>query len=102
MEWVRRPGCDVARFVPAGYVILLGAAGSKLLFLPRYRRKVGIGRIAASPPVLGALAGPRRPGGYSNPAPATLEIIAAANAPVAPERPFHPHAGEITLPPAPP
>ena len=60
--------------------------------------QLGIGRIYAAPLVLGAASGPRRPGGYSNPAPATLEIIAAANAPVAPERPFHAGAGELTTP----
>ena len=60
--------------------------------------QLGVGRIYAAPLVLGAPGGPRRPGGYSNPAPATLEIIAAANAPVAPERPFHAGAGELTTP----
>ena len=60
--------------------------------------RLGVGQIAAAPLVLGAPAGPRRPGGYSNPAPATLEIIAAANAPVAPERPFYANAGELTTP----
>lgn len=60
--------------------------------------QLGVGRIYAAPLVLGAASGPRRPGGYSNPAPATLEIIAAAGAPVAPERPFHAGAGELTTP----
>ena len=60
--------------------------------------QLGIRRIYAAPLVLGAADGPRRPGGYSNPAPATLEIIAAANAPIAPERPFHAGAGELTTP----
>ena len=60
--------------------------------------QLGVGRIYAAPLVLGAASGPRRPGGYSNPAPATLEIIAAANAPVAPERPFYAGAGELTTP----
>ena len=60
--------------------------------------QLGVVRIYAAPLVLGAAGGPRRPGGYSNPAPATLEIIAAANAPVAPERPFHAGAGELTTP----
>ena len=60
--------------------------------------QLGVGRIYAAPLVLGVPGGPRRPGGYSNPAPATLEIIAAANAPVAPERPFHAGAGELTTP----
>ena len=60
--------------------------------------QLGIDRIYASPLVLGEATGPRRPNGYSNPAPATLEIIAAANAPVAPERPFHANVGELTTP----
>ena len=60
--------------------------------------QLGIQRIYASPLVLGEATGPRRPGGYSNPAPATLEIIAAARAPVAPERPFHANVGELTTP----
>lgn len=60
--------------------------------------QLGVRRIYAAPLVLGAASGPRRAGGYSNPAPATLEIIAAANAPVAPERPFHAGAGELTTP----
>ena len=59
---------------------------------------LGIGRIYAAPLTLGEATGPRRAGGYSNPAPATLEIIAAAGAPVAPERPFHAGAGELTTP----
>ena len=60
--------------------------------------QLGVQRICASPLVLGEATGPRRPNGYSNPAPATLEIIAAANAPVAPERPFHANIGELTTP----
>ena len=60
--------------------------------------QLGIDRIYASPLVLGEATGPRRPNGYSNPAPATLEIIAAANAPVAPERLFHANVGELTTP----
>ncbi len=60
--------------------------------------QLGVQRIYASPLVLGEATGPRRPGGYSNPAPATLEIIAAAKAPVAPDRPFHANVGELTTP----
>ena len=59
---------------------------------------LGVQRIFASPLVLGEATGPRRTGGYSNPAPATLEIIAAAGAPVAPDRPFHANVGELTTP----
>ena len=60
--------------------------------------RLGVERVYASPLVLGEPGGPRRPGGYSNPAPATLEIIAAAGAPVAPERQFHAGVGELTTP----
>ena len=60
--------------------------------------QLGVQRIYASPLVLGEATGPRRPGGYSNPAPATLEIIAAANAPVAPQRPIYANVGELTTP----
>ena len=55
-------------------------------------------RIYASPLVLGEATGPRRPNGYSNPAPATLEIIAAGNAPVAPQRSIYANVGELTTP----
>ena len=60
--------------------------------------RLGVQRIYAAPLMLGEPGGPRRPGGYSNPAPATLEIIAAAGAPVAPERQFHTGVGELTTP----
>ena len=60
--------------------------------------RLGVERVYAAPLVLGEPGGPRRPGGYSNPAPATLEIIAAAGAPVAPERQFHAGVGELTTP----
>ena len=60
--------------------------------------QLGVGRVCAAPLVLGEPTGPRRPGGYSNPAPATLEIIAAAGAPVAPQRPYHANVGELTTP----
>ena len=60
--------------------------------------KLGVERVYAAPLVLGEPGGPRRPAGYSNPAPATLEIIAAAGAPVAPERQFHAGVGELTTP----
>ncbi len=55
-------------------------------------------RVYAAPLVLGEPSPPRRPGGYSNPAPATLELIAAAGAPVAPDSPTHSAAGELTTP----
>ena len=60
--------------------------------------QLGVERVYAAPLVLGEPGGPRRPGGYSNPAPATLEIIAAAGAPVATERQFHAGVGELTTP----
>ncbi len=60
--------------------------------------QLGVGPIHASLLILGEATGPRRPNGYSNPAPATLEIIANANAPVAPQRPFHANVGELTTP----
>ena len=60
--------------------------------------QLGVERVYAAPLVLGEPTGPRRPGGYSNPAPATLEIIAATGAPVSSERQFHAGAGELTTP----
>ena len=59
---------------------------------------LGVDRVYAAPLVLGEATGPRRPGGYSNPAPATLEIIAASKAPVAPERAIYAGVGELTTP----
>ena len=55
-------------------------------------------RVYASPLVLGAAEPPRWPGGYANPAPATLELIAKAGAPVAADRPLYQGAGELTTP----
>ena len=60
--------------------------------------QLGIAEVYAAPLVLGEPAPPRRPGGYSNPAPATLELIAAAAAPVAADTPAHAGAGELTTP----
>ena len=59
---------------------------------------LGIDSVYAAPLVLGEPSPPRRPGGYSNPAPATLELIAAAGAPVTPDNPVHAGAGELTTP----
>ena len=59
---------------------------------------LGVEAVYAAPLVLGAPSPPRRAGGYSNPAPATLELIAAANAPVAADNPVHQGAGELTTP----
>ena len=61
-------------------------------------RKLDVGAVYASPLVLGEPSPPRRPGGYSNPAPATLELIAATGAPVAADTPAHAGAGELTTP----
>ncbi len=59
---------------------------------------LGIDSVYAAPLVLGEPSPPRRPGGYSNPAPATLELIAASGAPVTPDSPVHAGAGELTTP----
>ena len=61
-------------------------------------RALGAGEVYAAPLVLGEPSPPRRPGGYSNPAPATLELIAATGAPVAADSPAHAGAGELTTP----
>ena len=55
-------------------------------------------RVYASPLVLGAAEPPRWPGGYPNPAPATLELAAMASAPVAADHPMYQGAGELTTP----
>ncbi|MYC28549.1 MAG: nickel pincer cofactor biosynthesis protein LarC [Chloroflexi bacterium] len=59
---------------------------------------LGIDQVYSAPLVLGASSPPRWPGGYSNPAPATLELVAAAAAPISPELPMHQGAGELTTP----
>ena len=61
-------------------------------------RQLGIAEVYAAPLVLGEPAPPRRAGGYSNPAPATLELVAATGAPVAADSPAHAGAGELTTP----
>lgn len=57
-----------------------------------------VDHVYASPLVLGSATPPRRSGGYSNPAPATLELVAAAKAPVFPDHPMYRYAGELTTP----
>ena len=57
-----------------------------------------VDRVYASPLVLGAAEPPRWPGGYANPAPATLELAAMAGAPVAADRSVYQGAGELTTP----
>jgi uncharacterized protein (TIGR00299 family) protein len=59
---------------------------------------LGVEAVYAAPLVLGSPAPPRRPGGYSNPAPATLELASAAGAPLAPDNPMYQGAGELTTP----
>ena len=59
---------------------------------------LGVERVYASALVLGAAEPPRWPGGYSNPAPATLELVAMAEAPVAADRVIYQGAGELTTP----
>ena len=54
--------------------------------------------LYAAPLVLGEASPPRRPGGYSNPAPATLELIAGSGAPVVADSAVHSGAGELTTP----
>ncbi len=61
-------------------------------------RELGVDEVYAAPLVLGEPSPPRRVGGYSNPAPATLELIAATGAPVAADSPAHAGAGELTTP----
>ena len=61
-------------------------------------QQLGIEEVYAAPLVLGEPSPPRRIGGYSNPAPATLELIAASGAPVAADSPVHAGAGELTTP----
>jgi len=55
-------------------------------------------KVYASPMVLGAAQPPRWPGGYPNPAPATLEMAAMAGAPLAADHAMYQGAGELTTP----
>ena len=61
-------------------------------------RHLCIEEVYAAPLVLGAPSSPRWPGGYSNPAPATLELAAMSGAPVAADLPIFEGAGELTTP----
>ncbi|MEC9308489.1 MAG: nickel pincer cofactor biosynthesis protein LarC [Chloroflexota bacterium] len=54
--------------------------------------------IYASPLILGSASPAYKPGGYPNPAPATLEIVATAKAPVAPDNLIYDGVGELTTP----
>jgi uncharacterized protein (TIGR00299 family) protein len=60
--------------------------------------RLGVDSVYAAPLVLGASEPPRWQGGYSNPAPATLELAAMAGAPVAEDRDIFKGAGELTTP----
>ena len=60
--------------------------------------RLGVDSVYAAPLVLGASEPPRWHGGYSNPAPATLELVAMAGAPVAEDRDIFKGAGELTTP----
>ena len=60
--------------------------------------QLGVERVYAAPLVLGESTPPRWAGGYSNPAPATLELVAMSNAPVVADLPLHHGAGELTTP----
>ncbi|HEU0022831.1 MAG TPA: nickel pincer cofactor biosynthesis protein LarC [Dehalococcoidia bacterium] len=59
---------------------------------------LGVERVYAAPLVLGESAPPRWAGGYSNPAPATLELVTMAAAPIVADRPLYQGAGELTTP----
>ena len=52
----------------------------------------------SAPLVIGNSSPPRRAGGYSNPTPATLELISSAGARVTGENPMYAQAGELTTP----
>ena len=59
---------------------------------------LGVEKVYAAPLVLGEAEPPRWSGGYSNPAPATLELVAMSGAPVAEDRDIFKGAGELTTP----
>ena len=59
---------------------------------------LNVEKVYASPLVLGASEPPRWSGGYSNPAPATLELAALAGAPVVGQRSIYQDVGELTTP----
>ena len=59
---------------------------------------LNVEKVYASPLVLGASEPPRWSGGYSNPAPATLELAALAGAPVVGQRSIYQGVGELTTP----
>lgn len=59
---------------------------------------LGVTGIHSGPLVIGNAMPPRWAGGYSNPAPATLELISAFGAPVVGDKPMYEEAGELTTP----
>ena len=61
-------------------------------------RHLKVEQVFAGPLVLGCAIPPQRPGGYSNPAPATLQLAAAAKAPTVADHPMYQDAGELTTP----
>ena len=60
--------------------------------------QLGVERVYAAPIILGESTPPRWVGGYSNPAPATLELVAMSGAPVVADLLVHKGAGELTTP----
>ena len=60
--------------------------------------ELGVTKVYAAPLVLGAASPPRGPGGYPNPASATLELLALAGAPVSADLPMYQGTGELTTP----
>ena len=85
---------DILELEELGSVDTLGdVVGSAIGF--EYLKVAG---IHAGPLVIGNATPPRWAGGYSNPAPATLELIAAAGAPVVGDKPMYEDAGELTTP----
>jgi uncharacterized protein (TIGR00299 family) protein len=85
---------DVLELEELGSVdTLVDVVGSSVGF-----EHLGVEGIHAAPLVIGNSSPPRWAGGYSNPAPATLELIASAGAPVVAENPMYDKAGELTTP----
>lgn len=85
---------DVLELEELGSVdTLVDVVGSSIGF-----EYLGVEGIHAAPLLIGNASPPRRPGGYSNPAPATLELITATGAPVAADNPMYEQVGELTTP----
>ena len=85
---------DVLELEELGSVdTLVDVVGSSIGF-----EYLGVEGFHAAPLVIGNSSPPLRAGGYSNPAPATLELIAATGALVAGDNPMYARAGELTTP----